>query len=267
MSLTNPSSVVTEERLSDFYQGILPYLGGMPDILANKFDKANMFSTDEKIVGRWIDGKPLYQKSYSASVNITSGSTSDFQIVTGFDYIDVVKVEILRSSDSTRFILPNSGCNVNILSNGNLRLNTASGTSYSGILIFTIQYTKSTDSPVEIGIDTDYSTTEKIIGTWIDGKPIYQKTLKIDNPGNDWNNTVKTYTSLGIDNPDLVWKVGSAILDIGSDHRQYTEHSYGTASYFTVLASSGNNGLLFKWTTSGTSNFIIITLQYTKTTD
>lgn len=28
MSLSNPTSVVTEERLSAFYQGILPYLGG-----------------------------------------------------------------------------------------------------------------------------------------------------------------------------------------------------------------------------------------------
>ena len=28
MSLTNPKSVVTEERLEEFYIGILPYLGG-----------------------------------------------------------------------------------------------------------------------------------------------------------------------------------------------------------------------------------------------
>lgn len=28
----------------------------------------------------------------------------------------------------------------------------------------------------------DYSTTEKIVGTWIDGSPIYQKTVQIENP-------------------------------------------------------------------------------------
>jgi hypothetical protein len=32
---------------------------------------------------------------------------------------------------------------------------------------------------MEIGSNTDYSTTEKIIGTWIDGKPLYQKTIHL----------------------------------------------------------------------------------------
>ena len=62
MSLTNPNKIVTEERLAEFYGEILPYLGGMPEILANKFDKGNLYSTNEKIVGSWIDGKPVYQK-------------------------------------------------------------------------------------------------------------------------------------------------------------------------------------------------------------
>ena len=61
--LTNPNNVVTEERLAQFYQQILPYLGGMPDILANKFNRADLYSTDEKLIGRWIDGKPLYQRT------------------------------------------------------------------------------------------------------------------------------------------------------------------------------------------------------------
>ena len=38
----------------------------------------------------------------------------------------------------------------------------------------TVYYTKTTDSAISIGSDTDYSTEEKIIGTWIDGKPIYR---------------------------------------------------------------------------------------------
>ena len=37
MSLTNPNKVVTEERLADFYQSILPYLGGMPDVCGGGF--------------------------------------------------------------------------------------------------------------------------------------------------------------------------------------------------------------------------------------
>ena len=40
-----------------------------------------------------------------------------------------------------------------------------------------LPFTKTTDSPIAIGSDTDYSTDEKIVGTWIDGKPLYQRVV------------------------------------------------------------------------------------------
>ena len=41
----------------------------------------------------------------------------------------------------------------------------------------TIQYTKTTDTAISIGEATEYSTEEKVVGTWIDGKPVYEITL------------------------------------------------------------------------------------------
>ena len=90
MSLTNPNSLVTEERLNQFYGQILPYLGGMSEVLANKFSKSDLYSTDEKLIGVWIDGKPLYQKTYVINNPDTTWGTnyahSDFG-VTNIDYI------------------------------------------------------------------------------------------------------------------------------------------------------------------------------------
>lgn len=40
-----------------------------------------------------------------------------------------------------------------------------------------IRYTKTTDTATNIGVASDYSTTEKIVGTWVDGSPIWKKTL------------------------------------------------------------------------------------------
>lgn len=47
-----------------------------------------------------------------------------------------------------------------------------------------------------------YSTTERVVGTWIDGKPVYEKTIALTNPtwvapesGN--KNPVSSYTSIG----------------------------------------------------------------------
>ena len=68
MSLTNPNKVVTEERLSEFYTGIFPYLGGMPEMVANKFSKSDIYSSTEKMIGQWTDGKPLYQKTITATI-------------------------------------------------------------------------------------------------------------------------------------------------------------------------------------------------------
>ena len=76
MSLSNPKTVVTEERLNEYHQTILPYLGGMSDILANKFSRADLYSTDEKMIGRWIDGKPLYQKVIPFT-SLSQGMTID----------------------------------------------------------------------------------------------------------------------------------------------------------------------------------------------
>ena len=71
MSLTNDQ--ITAKNFKEFYEAIRPYLNGsFPTAIANKFDKANMYSTDEQIVGRWIDGKPLYQKTFVQTGGIVS---------------------------------------------------------------------------------------------------------------------------------------------------------------------------------------------------
>ena len=195
MSLTNPDKIVTEERLNEYHNTILPYLGGMPDILANKFSRGDMYSTDEKMIGQWIDGKPVYQKTFgpksiTGSNNRTWHTIEDLssynvdQVVSaeGF-YIDSVGVtKLLNAPDSSEsgimigFNYPSGSKNLNVVVYGE-------GNESAQICI-TAKYTKTTDSPVAIGIDTDYSTEEKIVGTWIDGKPLYQKTIVINNPAN-----------------------------------------------------------------------------------
>jgi hypothetical protein len=57
--------------------------------------------------------------------------------------------------------------------------------SWGGITCYiTVQYTKTTDSAnsFKYGDPNEYSTTEKIVGTWIDGKPLYQKTISYTCP-------------------------------------------------------------------------------------
>lgn len=216
MSLTNPDKLVTEERLNEYHNTILPYLGGMPDILANKFSKGDMYSTDEKMIGQWIDGKPVYQKTFSGIFSSNSDETlvtADINLndnvlieAKGFLTNDINGVKYLIGYSNTTYY--NSGV---LLLPGGVRIDTAG--SQASVFrgqpyVITLQYTKTTDSPVAIGIDTDYSTEEKIVGTWIDGKPIYQKTIQTTMPSTSSQNTiVEKIVSIG------------ASIDMVVDHR------------------------------------------------
>lgn len=271
MSLTNPSSVVTEERLSEFYQGILPYLGGMPDILANKFNKSDLYSTDEKIVGQWIDGKPLYQKTITIS---GVAFTTSYKVIGNIglipDYVHVSKYMLLSSNGDYKFVhngTGDDGINIRIATNTgdiSLRANTSWG---NPVLYITVQYTKSTDSATAIGIDTDYSTTEKIIGTWIDGKPIYQKTIvgeiTSSSASRAWFDLYDA-TDLNID--DIFFQSES----------NYVTSGYSIPVFGTLFSQSDNYINVAYATTSHKIQFIKygfgagkykITFNYTKTTD
>ena len=196
MSATNPNSLVTEERLSEFYQGILPYLGGMPEALANKFNKSDLYSTDEKIVGCWIDGKPVYQKVLTS----TTSTSSDIKFVsvgTGISVDKFISIDAMLYDGAGN--IPFSGVNAAESSFGatltGIRvtgLNNIDGVHPNTVgiktnvslwqgdpIIVIVKYTKTTDAAnsFKYGSETDYSTDEKIVGTWIDGKPLYQKTI------------------------------------------------------------------------------------------
>lgn len=248
---------IVEQAISDYHESILPYLNGQVPVIANKFDKANLYSTDEKIIGRWIDGKPLYQKTIELSpalrflLNGTWQNICDtpstnlerlvdikfnaFNNVAGFD-AGISNINIVFYDSTTQKI---KGWNIN------------GGSDYIEIKNITIQYTKKTDEAIAIGSDTDYSTTEKIVGTWIDGKPLYQKTFEFDSPVNliagDWGatnipigNIDKIIHSVGYSNSTTSWEGLSATVDIGS---------YVNLIFFRDIK-------VFK-----------VTLQYTKTTD
>lgn len=75
MALT--ADQITAQNFKDFYQQILPYLG------KGGGGGSMNYSTDEQVVGTWIDGKPLYQKTYQIS---QFPNTTDVKIDTGITY-------------------------------------------------------------------------------------------------------------------------------------------------------------------------------------
>ena len=110
----------------------------------------------------------------------------------------------------------------------------------------------------------NYSTEEKIVGTWIDGKNIYKKIVPVVITGNTAHNidnldTLVNYDLMWYDDIDHVWY----------NRFRLWEESYGVAMEMNVTSkyiSIGSNKYnSIDWTKRISRAFAI--LEYTKTTD
>lgn len=95
------------------------------------------YSTDEQVVGTWYDGKPLYQKTYVGSWDLSGSSWSS--TITNIPNSKLCKVECLDTDNQYM------GVNGNISQSGDLTLYNLRGTTLTGKII-TVWYTKTTDT-------------------------------------------------------------------------------------------------------------------------
>lgn len=134
-----------------------------------------IYSEDEREIGVWIDGKPLYQKTFllSSSATLNKNSWTSVNVVIQ-NAENCLKCEIfLDQGDKSQWSAFGK------FVNDTLQIFTTVDLSIEKV---TIQYTKTTDTAgsgtwTPQGIPAvHYSTDEQVIGTWIDGSTIYQKT-------------------------------------------------------------------------------------------
>lgn len=116
---------------------------------------------------------------------------------------------------------------------------------------------------VDYNIDTNnkYSTEEQIIGTWIDGKPIYRKVIESSSTGE---------IKHGISNINFVVKVNASLIRNGGIIN-VIPNGIPNSSYFLSIQDITKTNVViekgseFKGDLAITKIFII--MEYTKTTD
>ena len=151
-----------------------------------------IYSATEKEVGVWIDGKPLYEKTIIKTSNFVSGAN---EIVHGISNLGKVihDESTIYYNNGDCVPLPTThptsvGWSARTRDFGSTSFYLDIGAdmiSYVGSASFTIKYTKSTDTPgsgtwTPQGVPSvHYSTGEQVIGTWIDGKTLYEKEVII----------------------------------------------------------------------------------------
>lgn len=245
-----------------------------------------IYFTDEREIGVWTNGKPLYEKTYithSTSVNtdiifdVSSLSIDTVVYIGGiFDRFVNNKhywQEWNMAEGANNYAMARIDSDDGHGTNGTLR----GYIKYEGTTEqhFTIRYTKTTDTAgsgrwSNAGDQTHhYSTSEQVVGTWIDGKPIYEKTIV-------WNDTTaKAYVRKDIHdlNIDTLVSITGFFNRLESNNKVYWYpfNSMEASSEYGFYRIDNENGyangqILWRinYNNTNTQRFIF---TYTKTTD
>ena len=237
-----------------------------------------IYSDEEREVGVWIDGKPLYEKTLLVeSVNV--GSNTKNHGISNIDNVIVCYGRCKYNNLNEMLPLPYVSSNTLYkIALGNVTTTTFMidvGSGFSSVqdVYVTLLYTKTTDVAgsgrytTYGGLAHHYSTTEQVIGTWIDGKPIYEITVPKTNIAIRSGDQI----AHGVDNIKFCLRLYADMYDSAN------ERSWNVEAGAIVNDSGQSNGFRFFPTyllVSGNNNFSAseyrtwyFTLQYTKTTD
>ena len=113
----------------------------------------------------------------------------------------------------------------------------------------------------EVNNRLNYSTDEQIIGTWIDGKPIYRQVF-VSNTTLSIDSTLKTFTIGNIQNCEKLIRVDVLIND--KNDNLSVNYSLSNSGYSGYVTSDGKVNISYMNIMIKNPTCII---EYTKTTD
>ena len=226
-----------------------------------------VYSEQEQVVGIWM-GKPLYRKTFNAvlppSIPINNWINVSGVVIDNADNVFVSSSFVI---DEENYSIPLSyGAYLlnRVTSDGQYQIFTPNSNgatwAHNRPIIVTIQYTKTTDAlttkkvPFEPLIE--YSTDEKMIGYWVDGKPIYRKVINlmpsVSLAKNGWSIIAGGFDSSYdlIDCKLILSKIYGRMIAIPFESN--------------IEKSSGN---LRVWDTTADADVTSAIIEYTKTTD
>ena len=226
-----------------------------------------IYSTEEREVGVWTDGKPLYQKTFDCGALLNAQTkevsfTEDMETATIIDAFAMSTSEgyVISLPDvvpnyvagSVRIYVSKTAKKIYIDSQADMR-------TYDKSYV-TIQYTKTTDvagsgSYNTLGVpNVHYSTNEQVIGTWIDGTSVYKKVVVLASPTNiSYNN----WQDMGVSITG-----GDKVLScfgVATDSTSSPLHAYFEMGGVVTCQTPRNNNESY--------NVEYLIIEYTKTTD
>lgn len=230
-----------------------------------------IYSEDEREIGVWMDGKPLYQKTFNTT---SSSSTSTAAVLadTGENTEIIEFYGIINGSRNIISLLDENQWSYSwIATNKHQIANFAKGNVYISLpCIVTCLYTKSTDQPgsgtwTPQGIPAvHYNNTEKIVGTWF-GETLYEKSYYVQGVKDSAitvDSSITGTTIKLIEVKQTFLATGGAYVNVwGND-------SISSTMFLRTLLSAGGLGVNFDGYRTdyyGNDGFdVYLTVRYTK---
>ena len=216
-----------------------------------------IYSLEEREVGVWTDGKPLYQKTvpFNFAAGVSNWTLFDDSI--SYDSLAGAVAKLIANNGDQIISYQDRESTPRFCVKTDHKLyyyTTVASTGY-----VTIQYTKTTDVPGSGTWGTDgvpmvhYDGTERIIGTWF-GKTLYQKTYDL---GSDVSIDYTGWTEINANYPtncNLIIQVDCTT-------------SGGTYAAGILLGKKSNGKFEMQTTRNGNHQSLrYFTIKYTKTT-
>ena len=228
-----------------------------------------IYSTEEREVGVWTDGKPIYQKTLTCTTTTAIGP--DAWATMPWDE-EPENIDTLITGQNHQGNVPNSYATPRVeYTGGHLKMAALYSSTFGEGKKFTVWYTKTTDTAgsgkwTPQGVPAvHYSTDEQVVGTWIDGKTLYEKTVVSTSA---LNQGTTNQIDLGTTNvKDFVSVEGFA--SYGSNN-SYVPLPYGDRANsnicITTITKSGTANIYIgpDYASPSTINLVIITVRYTK---
>ena len=329
--ITHSSPVVTEDKLTEFYSSIKPYLGGsvstgftpvgtvisimsnhapagylicngsiyniadyreLANHFATEFGSANYFGGDGTTTFAVPDlrGEFLRGTGTNSHTNQGSGDTVG-------THQDGTEHSVVLGNTSTKIVsirgIPDGGNNVAMKKfDSSIQSGSLTGTKYVNAPAGSVANPSAdtnnvyiTSRPTNTSVlyciathnmfmneGSNFSTDEQIVGTWVDGKPIYQKTFSTITLVKNITNLTQIGSDLGA-NINLI--IDSYVCAIGTNGWQSSggaPWTYATVSTsekvrVEVWRSDSNALQVYGFNNDNIDYTLYVTVLYTKTTD
>lgn len=165
--------------ITDYSSGVSNYI------------QAVVYSKEERQIGVWANGKPLYQKTIEGSFENTTTAESVHTVLTASEVTNVLHADTLFITDGSYLdatIVSDSGATCSRDNSGNLVIRIKGAATGTITYRVTVQYTKTTDVAGS-GMLTNnalpsvhYMTVPHVVGTWFDGSTMYEITVSAPVP-------------------------------------------------------------------------------------